>query len=155
MDVGGATHWSTRDSVVAARRDPRDAWSASGGPVEAAPTAAATPRPSAIGLAERHRASGSFRLDHSAPFCGTCDRSRLTADGMWYLCLYAKTGTNLRDLLRDGASDDELRAAIRSIWTEREDRGAEDRLLLHERGVIAKPDELRDDPHFEMHTRGG
>src|SRR5438094_712769 len=40
----------------------------------------------------------------TAPFCRTCDRSRLTADGMWYLCLYAASGTDLRAPLRRGAS---------------------------------------------------
>ena len=38
------------------------------------------------------------------PFCRTCDRSRLTADGMWFLCLYARDGSDLRELLRSGAS---------------------------------------------------
>jgi cyclic pyranopterin phosphate synthase len=42
------------------------------------------------------------------PFCGSCDRSRLTADGMWYLCLYASLGVDLREALRRGATSDEL-----------------------------------------------
>ena len=43
------------------------------------------------------------------PFCSACDRSRLTADGLWYLCLYAARGLDLRKPLREGASDEELR----------------------------------------------
>ena len=39
----------------------------------------------------------------TTPFCRTCDRSRLTADGMWYLCLYAQKGIDLRTPLREGA----------------------------------------------------
>ena len=46
------------------------------------------------------------------PFCGSCDRSRLTADGMWYLCLYAARGIDLRAALRRGATTDELAALI-------------------------------------------
>ena len=46
------------------------------------------------------------------PFCTQCDRSRLTADGMWYLCLYATRGIDLRAALRSGASIDDLKAII-------------------------------------------
>ena len=42
------------------------------------------------------------------PFCGDCTRARLSADGALYTCLFATQGTDLRALLRDGASDDEL-----------------------------------------------
>ena len=48
----------------------------------------------------------------TAPFCADCDRSRLTADGMWYLCLYALDGIDLRAPLRAGASTEELAALI-------------------------------------------
>ena len=89
------------------------------------------------------------------PFCATCDRSRLTADGMWYHCLYARSGLDLRGVLRAGASDDELRDTIASAWQRRADRGAEERFKLRERGRLAAPDELRANPHLEMHTRGG
>ena len=66
----------------------------------------------------------------TTPFCRTCDRSRLTADGTWYLCLYAQRGMDLRTPLRDGASRDELRALIASGWSRRRDRGAEERKEL-------------------------
>ena len=89
------------------------------------------------------------------PFCGSCDRSRLTADGMWYLCLYAHIGIDLRAPLRAGASGAEIAASIREIWRERRDRGAEERLAEHARGVWVESDGLRADPHLEMHTRGG
>src|SRR5262245_16699597 len=62
------------------------------------------------------------------PFCLSCDRSRLTADGTWYLCLYATAGIDLRGPLRAGASPQELAARITGAWTGRTDRGAEERL---------------------------
>ena len=89
------------------------------------------------------------------PFCRTCDRSRLTADGRWYLCLYAHDGIDLREPLRDGASRDEIRSLVQTAWSRRDDRGAEIRKELSERSASAEADELRLDPHREMHTRGG
>ena len=50
----------------------------------------------------------------SAPFCGSCDRVRLTADGQLRACLFARDETDLRTLVRDGADDDALAAAFRS-----------------------------------------
>ncbi|HZR25455.1 MAG TPA: hypothetical protein VFA59_17805, partial [Vicinamibacterales bacterium] len=90
------------------------------------------------------------------PFCKNCDRSRLTADGMWYLCLYAAGGLDLRGPLRRGASADDLRQLITGTWTERADRGAEDRVALGDkRAFVPVQDLLKRDPHLEMHTRGG
>src|SRR5258708_28715955 len=61
----------------------------------------------------------------TTPFCRRCDRSRLTADGLWYLCLYAHSGIDLRQMLRAGASPEELATRIASIWQGRSDRGGE------------------------------
>ena len=58
------------------------------------------------------------------PFCRDCDCSRLTADGMWFLCLYARRGTDLRGPLRAGASREELLSLVTGIWQARTDRGA-------------------------------
>jgi cyclic pyranopterin phosphate synthase len=91
----------------------------------------------------------------TAPFCRSCDRSRLTADGMWYLCLYAKGGTDLRGPLRRGVSKDELKALVVSTWERRRDRGAEERLALVDRRPLVQIGDLKKDPHLEMHTRGG
>lgn len=94
----------------------------------------------------------------TAPFCKTCDRSRLTADGTWYLCLYAQKGIDLRTPLRGGASRDEIKSVIGSGWTGRRDRGAEERKELDAlgvRGVLVQIEGLRHDPRLEMHTRGG
>jgi len=89
------------------------------------------------------------------PFCRTCDRSRLTADGMWFLCLYASQGIDLRAALRRGASVDELKALIAGGWQTRDDRGAETRLALGERRFFVEMNKLRKEQHLEMHTRGG
>jgi cyclic pyranopterin phosphate synthase len=91
----------------------------------------------------------------SEPFCGTCDRSRVTADGMWYRCLYAQTGTNLRSVLRGGASFDELRDLVATTWPGRRDQGAVDRMALTPRQSAVPVDLLKRHPHLEMHTRGG
>jgi cyclic pyranopterin phosphate synthase len=47
------------------------------------------------------------------PFCDACDRVRLTADGQWRSCLFARTESDLRTLLREGASDERLAEAMR------------------------------------------
>jgi cyclic pyranopterin phosphate synthase len=59
------------------------------------------------------------------PFCGDCTRARLSADGKLYTCLFAVRGHDLRGLLRSGAGDDELDAAIRAVWERRADRYSE------------------------------
>lgn len=148
MDVGGASQWSM-DHVVS-RREMLERLAATHGPIEAA---ADVDDPAAP--ADRYRlADGTvFGIISSTtqPFCGSCDRSRLTADGMWYLCLYARSGRDLRELLRGGATDEELAEMLRAVWTGRSDRGAEDRLALAERDTPA----AGDDVHVQMHTRGG
>jgi cyclic pyranopterin phosphate synthase len=59
------------------------------------------------------------------PFCGACTRARLSADGSLYTCLFATTGHDLRALVREGAGDDEVAAAIDGIWRVRADRYSE------------------------------
>lgn len=61
----------------------------------------------------------------TAPFCGGCTRARLSADGKVFTCLFAGTGTDLRDSIRNGASDTDLRDRIAAIWTNRRDRYSE------------------------------
>ncbi|MBN2243126.1 MAG: GTP 3',8-cyclase MoaA [Acidobacteria bacterium] len=62
------------------------------------------------------------------PFCRGCTRARLTADGKLVLCLFSDKGFDLKRLLRGGATDGELVAAIRSLWSARRDRYSEERL---------------------------
>lgn len=95
----------------------------------------------------------------TAPFCAQCDRSRLTADGLWYLCLYAGSGVDLRKPLRMNERPEQMRDIIRSGWIARRDRGAEERKALERVGLrdggLIEIDRLREDPHLEMHARGG
>lgn len=150
MDVGGATRWS-RDQVVS-RAEMLEAIGAARGAVTPLPGRSAAP-------AERFRLPDGtvfgIIASTTAPFCRDCDRSRITADGTWYLCLYAADGVDLRDPLRQGATDAELAGLIRRTWEARSDRGAEQRLELPARGVLHQVESLRADPRREMHTRGG
>ena len=66
-----------------------------------------------------------FITSVSAPFCGSCSRARLSADGVLYTCLFANTGTSLRDPLRAGATDEELADLLSRIWLGRADRYSE------------------------------
>ena len=59
------------------------------------------------------------------PFCRDCNRARLSAEGDLYTCLFAVNGFNLRDLLRGGASDEEISQAIVRVWNKRSDRYSE------------------------------
>jgi cyclic pyranopterin phosphate synthase len=150
MDVGGATRWSA-DAVVS-RAEILQRLERRYGTIE--PVVEETSAP-----ADRYRLPDGtvFGIISSttAPFCRACDRSRLTADGMWYLCLYALQGTDLRGPLRAGASAEELKALITGVWRTRTDRGAEERLAQRDRSPLVQLTDLRRDPHLEMHTRGG
>jgi cyclic pyranopterin phosphate synthase len=159
MDVGGATQWKRED--VVSRAEMLDRIAAARGPVEAlrdgdsGDTAAARGR----APAERFRLADGTTFgiiaSTTTPFCQSCDRSRLTADGTWFLCLYARSGLNLREALRGGASDEAIANLLRLAWQRRADRGAEQRLALRHRVPLADAAELREDPRLEMHTRGG
>ena len=58
-------------------------------------------------------------------FCGDCNRARLSTEGQLYLCLFAAQGHDLRSLLRQGASDEDILSAIGLIWQQRDDRYSE------------------------------
>ena len=150
MDVGGATRWSM-DKVVS-RQQMLELLERRYGSIEPVVEASTAP-------ADRFRLPDGtvFGIISSttAPFCADCDRSRLTADGLWYLCLYAQQGTDLRGPVRAGATDAELAALITGRWGTRTERGAEDRLALRQRTPLLEVARLKRDPHLEMHTRGG
>jgi len=150
MDVGGATRWSM-DKVVS-RTEMLQVLGRRYGQIEPVVEESTAP-------ADRYALPDGtvFGIISSTtePFCASCDRSRLTADGMWYLCLYAQQGIDLREPLRHGGSRDELKALIVDGWKRRADRGAEQRLRLRDRTPLVQIGRLREDPHLEMHTRGG
>jgi cyclic pyranopterin phosphate synthase len=121
MDVGASNGWRLDDVVPAAEivrtigaEHPLE-------PVEAAYRGE---------VAERYRyldGQGEIGVIASVtqPFCGDCTRARLSADGKIYTCLFAVRGHDVRAVLRGGADDDELDAAIRGIWSRRTDRYSE------------------------------
>ncbi len=57
----------------------------------------------------------------SNPFCGDCNRARISADGSMYTCLFASKGNDLKSILRMGASKEQIAEAVRSIWSKRDD----------------------------------
>ena len=150
MDVGGATEWSM-DRVVTRREILERLEQVYGviAPLNEGGWAPAEqfslPDGTVIGII----------ASTTEPFCRTCDRSRLTADGTWLLCLYGESGLDLRQALREGSSDDEIARRIEHTWRRRTDRGAELRVASPERGALYQLESLRADPHREMHTRGG
>ena len=151
MDVGGATHWSA-DRVVSRAEILRDLAKCYGRfePLVEEESSAPADR-----FVLPDGTTFGIISSTTEPFCHSCDRSRLTADGMWYLCLYATRGVDLRGAVRRGASADELRTMIAAAWHKRTDRGAEERLALGERRAFVPIKALRQDPHLEMHTMGG
>jgi GTP 3',8-cyclase len=150
MDVGGATGWS-REQVVS-QQEILDRVARRFGQVRPLESSGWAP-------AERFALPDGTVFgviaSTTAPFCRTCDRGRLTADGTFLLCLYGEHGLDLRQLLRGGASDEEIAARVGEVWRDRTDRGAEERAALPERGILHRIESLRADPRREMHTRGG
>ena len=86
------------------------------------------------------------------PFCSTCTRARLTADGKLVTCLFSATGYDLKALLRNGAPNEEIIETVNSIWRKRTDRYSDERLeaINSGRGYRAK-----DHKKIEMITLGG
>ncbi len=121
MDVGATNGWRTDDVVPAAEIVRTIGAEFPLEPVEAGYRGE---------VAERYRyldGAGEIGVIASVtqPFCGDCTRARLSADGKLYTCLFAVRGHDLRAVLRAGARDDELDAAIRSVWERRTDRYSE------------------------------
>ncbi len=150
MDVGGATRWSP--GAVVSRAEILAAVSRVHGRATPAPGRGSDP-------AERFLLPDGTAFgviaSTTAPFCGACDRARLTADGAWYQCLYASTGLDLRGPLRAGATPADLASLLAQAWRGRADRGAEERLGAEHRAQLIPGASLRRDPHLVMHTRGG
>jgi len=141
MDVGTRNDWR-RDRVISAREilDRIDAEL----PLEpVAPTA-----PGEVARRYRYRdGAGEIGIIASVtqPFCGGCNRARLSADGQLFTCLFARHGSDLKTLLRSGASDETLRTHLTDLWTTRKDRYSELRTAA-----------TRDtEPRVEMYQIGG
>ena len=125
MDVGESNGWRLQDVVPAAEILRRIV---AGAGSELDPIAPRTRGE----VARRYRyrdGSGEIGLISSVsqPFCGDCTRARLSADGQLYTCLFGRKGFDLKSLLRGGADDAALRAAIGGVWGRRADRYSEER----------------------------
>lgn len=85
------------------------------------------------------------------PFCSSCTRVRITADGKMVTCLFSQVGHDLKALLRKGASDDEALEFISGIWRKRKDRYSDERL----EALLASTYDPRHHKKIEMITLGG
>lgn len=137
MDVGNINHWQESDTVPSGELRARigERW-----PLRAE-------RSNYNGevatryLYEDGGGEVGFISSVSEPFCGTCHRARLSSDGQLFTCLFATKGTDLRQRMREGASDEELFSIIHRVWTRRADRYSEQRAELHRSGrEIHKPE---------------
>jgi GTP 3',8-cyclase len=121
MDVGATNGWRLDDVVPA-----REIVAAIDAEFPLEPVA-----PNYRGeVANRYRykdGSGEIGIVASVtqPFCGDCTRARISSEGKLYTCLFATDGHDLRGVLRNGVSDDEIASLISSIWGARTDRYSE------------------------------
>ncbi|MFA7481506.1 MAG: GTP 3',8-cyclase MoaA [Vulcanimicrobiota bacterium] len=150
MDVGGATQWSS--DLVFSHREILQSLQTRYGRLQELPG-----RGSAPAQCYRLPSGQTFGIIASTtrPFCRSCDRARVTADGQLLTCLYSRVGTDLRAWIRSELTDQEIAERLARLWQGREDRGAEQRLQLRRRGPLANAEELQENVHLEMHTRGG
>ena len=126
MDVGATNGWDLGD-VVAAQTLLETLNQAF--PIE--PVAPAYP--GEVATRWRYRdGTGEIGVISSVtqPFCGNCTRARLSAVGALYTCLFAASGSDLRQILRQSPDDEALDRTIDSVWTHRSDRYSETRASL-------------------------
>src|ERR1044071_1260869 len=140
MDVGGATRWCREDLV--SRAELLELIAERFGAVEGL-SDPAQPNAPAERFALRDGTVFGIIASVTTPFCANCDRSRVTADGTWFTCLYGTRGIDLREPLRMGCSDAELEQLITDAWQRRRDRGAEERLGIAGRGALYQVEGLR------------
>jgi cyclic pyranopterin phosphate synthase len=144
MDVGSTNGWRMNDVLPSAEVVRRIAETYPLEPLEAA-------QPGETAQRWRYRdGGGEIGLISSVtqPFCGDCNRARLSTEGRLYLCLFASQGHDLRALLRGGYSDEQVAAAIGLAWQERDDRYSE---LRHAQAAEPGSGARR----IEMHYIGG
>jgi GTP 3',8-cyclase len=142
MDVGNRNDW--QPGLVVASRELRDTIAAAH-PLE--PVAGAYRGEVANRYAYADGAGEiGFIASVTQPFCGDCTRARLSSDGIFYTCLFATAGIDLRTPMRAGASDAELVELVRGTWRRRDDRYSELRQTPAAERVLRK---------IEMHYIGG
>lgn len=151
MDVGGATQWTA--GTVVPRTEMLERLTERFGAVTALEEAGSTAPADRFALPDG-RVFGIISST-TTPFCRDCDRARITADGLFFTCLYATHGLPLREALRNGQPPGTVARLIEDRWRARRDRGAEERVEVHDRTAYVPLASLRADPHLEMHKRGG
>ncbi len=140
MDVGNVNHWD-RDMVVPNAdllKSVHDRW-----PLRPVAQQAASETARRYEFVDGGGEIG-FISSITEPFCGDCSRARITAEGLFYSCLFSARGTNLRDKIRAGLSADDMAAEISDLWSKRADRYSELRNRIP-----------RHQPHIEMYRMGG
>ena len=140
MDVGNVNHWNKELVVPSADllKQIHDRW-----PLRPVEQQALSETARRYAFVDGGGEVG-FISSISEPFCGDCSRARITADGMFYSCLFSARGTPLRDRIRDGLSEDEMTEVISELWGKRADRYSE-----------LRSDLPRHQPHVEMYRMGG
>lgn len=131
MDVGNTNGWRMDDVVTA---DELLTQIATEFPLEAIPSA----YPGEVASRYRYRDGGGevgVIASVTRPFCGSCTRARLSADGKLHTCLFTSTGHDLRSLLRSGCTSQELQESLAGIWRARDDRYSE----LRTAGMASTP----------------
>jgi cyclic pyranopterin phosphate synthase len=125
MDVGNCNHWDRSEVVPSAewieKIDAR--W-----PIRPVRRRTAAETAQRYEYVDGHGEIG-FISSITKPFCGGCTRARVTADGLFYSCLFSSKGTNLMPLIRHEEDPAELRERIISVWEQRDDRYSEERGL--------------------------
>jgi cyclic pyranopterin phosphate synthase len=118
MDVGETNSWDTREVITGEMMR---------GMLEGLESI----QPNHTGeVANRYRRGSQeigFIESVSKPFCGECNRARISADGSLYTCLFASNGNDLKSILRMGASKEQIAEAVRNIWSKRDDAYSENR----------------------------
>jgi cyclic pyranopterin phosphate synthase len=125
MDVGNSNHWSEGDVV------PNAEWIDTIGqkwPIRQIESGNSAETARRYEYLDGQGEIG-FISSITRPFCGGCTRARVTADGIFYTCLFSNKGTNLMPLIRHSEDPGELGQMINSIWTRRNDRYSEQRGL--------------------------
>jgi cyclic pyranopterin phosphate synthase len=123
MDVGNSNHWSESDVVPNAEWEERITGKWPLRRVQSGNTAETARRFEYVdGQGEI-----GFISSITQPFCGGCTRARITADGIFYTCLFSNKGTNLMPLIRHSKDRDDLQQKVSEIWARRNDRYSEER----------------------------
>jgi cyclic pyranopterin phosphate synthase len=140
MDVGNVNHWNRQLVVPSAEllKTVHDRWPLI--PVAKQPMSETARRYTF----DDGAGEIGFISSITEPFCGDCTRGRITAEGLFYNCLFAAKGAVLRDKIREGLGEDELVDLVRGLWSKRADRYSELRNHLPQR-----------QPHIEMYRMGG